>query len=83
MPQDGTLSGWNAEVVTDVLAERRPPLQWPLALTRLDQPGFLVPDAPSFGLLCTLFSLATKEPLPLSLLASPRPHQHPLLHLPQ
>ena len=68
VPQDGTLSGWNAEVVTDVLAERRPPLQWPLALTRLDQPGFLVPDAPSFGLLCTLFSLATKEPLPLSLL---------------
>jgi len=66
--QEGPLPGWNADVVVDVLSARRPPLSWSAALTRLDQPGFVVPDAASFTLLCGLYSRATKEPLPLSLL---------------
>ena len=69
-PADGStlLPGWHAETIADALTEARPELSWPTAMTLLDQPGFVVPDARCFAFLCHLYARASREPFPLNAL---------------
>jgi CCR4-NOT transcription complex subunit 1 len=63
---DAPMSGWNCDAIVDALAEAQPELSWAAAMGALDQPGFVLPDARCFALLCRLYARATREPFPLA-----------------
>ena len=46
---------WNFSVIVDVLKQAQPGLDWVRIAELLDHPGFLIPDAAGFELLCQAF----------------------------
>eukprot|EP00218_Dolichomastix_sp_CCMP3274_P016752 CAMPEP_0170132442 /NCGR_PEP_ID=MMETSP0033_2-20121228/245_1 /TAXON_ID=195969 /ORGANISM="Dolichomastix tenuilepis, Strain CCMP3274" /LENGTH=2427 /DNA_ID=CAMNT_0010367803 /DNA_START=38 /DNA_END=7318 /DNA_ORIENTATION=- len=63
-------SGWNLDVIVEVVKELAPTLSWARAMVdHLDQERFHLPDQGAFLTLISLYKRATSEPFPVTAVA--------------